>query len=204
MAEDLEQLKRDIESLRQGLQNVRGNIGSYFDRPIYEYPGADPVGGPVPIGGIIMWSGEVAAIPEHWALCDGSNGTPDLRDRMVVGAGTTYTPGDTGGSATQASHTGHGTHGLHANHPTHDPHSHSNEGSHDHTSHANRNDLVNGGSSSALINTNNHDSDGLHNHDAHSHDGHSTHTAHSSDGQISAHGTNLPPYYALAYIMRVT
>lgn len=58
--------------------------------------------GVIPPGGIIMWSGSVASIPAGWALCNGSNGTPDLRDRFVVGAGTTYTPGNTGGSATVA------------------------------------------------------------------------------------------------------
>lgn len=57
------------------------------------------VGGIVPVGGIIMWSGNVASIPTRWALCNGSNGTPDLRDRFIVGAGSTYAPGATGGSA---------------------------------------------------------------------------------------------------------
>lgn len=52
---------------------------------------------PVPIGGIILWSGSVASIPSGWALCNGSNGTPDLRNRFVVGAGSTYSPGNTGG-----------------------------------------------------------------------------------------------------------
>ena len=42
--------------------------------------------GNVPAGGIILWSGNIASIPEGWVLCDGSNGTPDLRDRFVVGA----------------------------------------------------------------------------------------------------------------------
>lgn len=52
-----------------------------------------------PVGGIIMWSGSIAAIPSGWALCNGSNGTPDLRDRFVIGAGTTYAVNATGGSA---------------------------------------------------------------------------------------------------------
>jgi microcystin-dependent protein len=58
--------------------------------------------GVIPPGGIIMWSGAIAAIPAGWALCNGSSGTPDLRDRFVVGAGSTYTPGNTGGAATVA------------------------------------------------------------------------------------------------------
>ena len=52
-----------------------------------------------PAGGIIMWSGSVASIPSGWALCNGSNGTPDLRNRFVVGAGSTYAVAATGGSA---------------------------------------------------------------------------------------------------------
>jgi len=39
-----------------------------------------------PTGGIIMWSGTIATIPTGWALCDGTSGTPDLRDKFVVGA----------------------------------------------------------------------------------------------------------------------
>jgi len=56
-----------------------------------------PAGG-VPTGGIIMWSGAIANIPSGFALCDGTNGTPDLTDRFVVGAeGSEYSVGDTGG-----------------------------------------------------------------------------------------------------------
>ena len=53
----------------------------------------------VPIGGIIMWSGSVATIPSSWRLCNGQNGTPNLQDRFVVGAGSGYAVGATGGSA---------------------------------------------------------------------------------------------------------
>lgn len=54
----------------------------------------------VPSGGIIMWSGAIADIPEGWALCDGNNGTPNLLDRFVVGAGSQYNPDNTGGEDT--------------------------------------------------------------------------------------------------------
>jgi microcystin-dependent protein len=54
----------------------------------------------VPAGGIIMWSGAVVAIPSGWVICDGANGTPDLRNRFLVGAGDTYAVGATGGAAT--------------------------------------------------------------------------------------------------------
>lgn len=53
----------------------------------------------LPYGVILMWSGSVLSIPTGWALCNGSNGTPDLRDRFIVGAGTTYNVAATGGSA---------------------------------------------------------------------------------------------------------
>ena len=52
----------------------------------------------IPPGVIVMWSG--ANVPDGWALCDGTNGTPDLRDRFVLGVGNNYSLGDTGGSET--------------------------------------------------------------------------------------------------------
>lgn len=63
--------------------------------------------GLVPQFGIIMYSGSIFSIPTGWALCDGTNGTPDLRERFIVGAGTSnntsvvgttaYNIGDSGG-----------------------------------------------------------------------------------------------------------
>lgn len=47
---------------------------------------------------ILMWPFDLLAIPEGWALCDGTNGTPDLRNRFIVGAGNTFAVGNTGGS----------------------------------------------------------------------------------------------------------
>ncbi len=47
-----------------------------------------------------MWNGSVDSVPSGWALCDGANGTPDLRGRFIVGAGSSgsqYTVGSTGG-----------------------------------------------------------------------------------------------------------
>lgn len=49
-------------------------------------------------GLIIIWSGAIVDIPAGWVLCDGNNGTPDLRDRFIVGAGDTYAVDDTGGA----------------------------------------------------------------------------------------------------------
>lgn len=53
-----------------------------------------------PVGMITMWSGSTSNIPTGWALCDGQNGTPNLLNRFIVGAGDTYTVGATGGSDT--------------------------------------------------------------------------------------------------------
>lgn len=55
--------------------------------------------GLVPSGAILLWSGSTASVPSGWYLCDGANGTPDLRDRFVVGAGGSYAVGATGGAA---------------------------------------------------------------------------------------------------------
>lgn len=54
----------------------------------------------VPSGGIIIWSGSSASIPSGWFLCNGANSTPDLRDKFVVGATSTYAVGATGGATT--------------------------------------------------------------------------------------------------------
>jgi hypothetical protein len=53
----------------------------------------------VPAGGIILWSGSTLSVPLGFQLCDGTNGTPDLRNRFVVGAGSTYAVNATGGNA---------------------------------------------------------------------------------------------------------
>jgi len=56
----------------------------------------------VPYGLILIWSGSEATIPSGWALCNGSNGTPDMRNRFVIGGGSTYTaPNATGGANTK-------------------------------------------------------------------------------------------------------
>ena len=55
----------------------------------------------VPSGVIVMWAGLVSDIPEGWALCDGTRGTPDLRDRFILGVSASEDPGGTGGSHTK-------------------------------------------------------------------------------------------------------
>jgi len=51
----------------------------------------------VPRGGIMLWYGSLASIPNGWALCNGANGTPDLRNKFVIGANI-----DTGGIPTSS------------------------------------------------------------------------------------------------------
>lgn len=50
-----------------------------------------------PVGTIVVWSGLADAIPKGWSICNGENGTPDLRDRFVLGGGGTRAVGETGG-----------------------------------------------------------------------------------------------------------
>lgn len=64
-------------------------------------------------GIIVPFSGSIENIPEGWHICDGTEGTPDLRNRFIVGAGDEYSPGQTGGSTT------------HLHNYTSPPHSHS-------------------------------------------------------------------------------
>lgn len=62
-----------------GSSSLSGNLSVVAPGTISGY-------GTIPLGGIIMWSG--GAVPDGWALCDGSTGTPDLRGRFVLGSGT--------------------------------------------------------------------------------------------------------------------
>ena len=70
----------------------------------------------VPVGVIVLWSGSEDAVPEHWALCNSANHSvypsiPNLSDRFIVGAGSTYEIGASGGaSATIANHEAHHHH----------------------------------------------------------------------------------------------
>jgi hypothetical protein len=137
-----------------------------------------------PSGGIIIWSGSSASIPSGWVLCNGSNSTPDLRDKFVVGAGSTYAVGATGGSANAVvvSHThtatvtdsGH-THSLTA---WHGGASAGQGGGADSGQRLSSNTAVTSASSTTGITV-----------------------ANSTEGS-SGTNANLPPYYALCYIMK--
>ena len=79
---------------------LNGSYGDAGQVVVSQGASATPIwGSGFPVGGIIMWSGSTATIPSGWRLCDGGNGTPDLRDRFVVGAGLTYAVNEKGGNA---------------------------------------------------------------------------------------------------------
>jgi hypothetical protein len=81
------------------LQNADAVLIQTLDN-IYPILQNAPTSAPaIPTGGIIIWSGSTGSIPAGWYLCNGTNGTPDLRDRFIVGAGNTYAVNATGGSA---------------------------------------------------------------------------------------------------------
>jgi hypothetical protein len=52
----------------------------------------------IPSGVIVMWSGLLINMPSGWVLCDGNNGTPDLRDKFIYGSSAGQDPGGTGGA----------------------------------------------------------------------------------------------------------
>jgi hypothetical protein len=137
-----------------------------------------------PTGGIIIWSGSAAAIPAGWLLCDGTGGTPNLRDRFVVGAGSTYAVGATGGSAdaVAVSH----THTASTN--TTGAHSHLIPTWQSDVGEPNFYRVYTRGLNASSIYT---DTAGEH-----------SHTVTVASAGVSGTNANLPPYYALCYIMK--
>ena len=149
----------------------------------------------VPSGGIIMWSGSVANIPTGWVLCNGSNSTPNLMDRFVVGAGFSYATGDTGGANTVIlseanmpahNHTASSSSASHVNDPGHS-HNYegvvpsSGEGNSSRTSVPTTKSTTAAATGITVQTT--------------------TVTSIGNTGSGTAH-ENRPPYYALAYIMK--
>jgi len=65
-----------------------------------------PTAAQFPSGAIVMWSG--AIVPTGWAFCDGTSGTPDLRNRFVVSIGSSFGMHATGGTTNHV-HTGSAT-----------------------------------------------------------------------------------------------
>jgi hypothetical protein len=81
------------------LQNSDGVLIQTLDNIYPILQNAPTSASAIPAGGIIIWSGSTGSIPSGWFLCNGANGTPDLRDRFIVGAGNTYAVNATGGTA---------------------------------------------------------------------------------------------------------
>lgn len=79
---------------KSGFAHAWQNIKNYVDNKVDSSSGGAQSEN-IPPGFIGIWSG--SAVPDGWALCDGTNGTPDLRDKFVLGAGT-HSVGETGGS----------------------------------------------------------------------------------------------------------
>ena len=165
-------------------------------QPIEDFLALIDPEGIIPPGGIIMWSGAVDAIPEGWALCDGSNGTPDLRDRFIVGAGGSYNVGDTGGAnavtltADQMPRHRHGSGTLTTN----------TTGSHNHIYPSPKMKSIRPGNEGATyvsdfsMGSGRTEDAGGHSHTI------SGYTSYTGSGQ--AH-ENRPPYYALCFIMKL-
>lgn len=139
-------------------------------------------------GMIMLWSGSTGSIPSGWVICDGNNSTPDLRNRFVVGAGDTYSVDATGGSAdaTLPTHTHTATSSVT------DP-------GHFHLS-AQGVEFPQYGESGSVNGPNGQRTDGQGNTETKT-TGISVSTSIASAGS-SATNANLPPYYALAYIMK--
>ena len=137
-------------------------------------------------GMIMLWSGSSATIPSGWVLCDGSNSTPDLRNRFVVGATSTYAVGATGGSANAivVSHTHTATSTV-----TDPGHLHS-YGIGNASGSANQTDSDPAATLNAYTYNTNTASTGI-----------TVATSISTEGS-SGTNANLPPYYALCYIMK--
>ena len=169
----------------------------------------------MPTGGIIMWSGTVNDIPVGFTLCDGSNASPDLRNRFIVGAGTSYNAGSTGGeSSVQLTINEMPSHGHNGSTNNAGNHSHSgntnNSGNHRHEIDGN-NGNENGQASAPHITADGKEGQiaftefsGNHSHSF------STNSSGSHNHSVSINSTggngsheNRPPYYALAYIMKL-
>jgi microcystin-dependent protein len=69
-----------------GAFRLDGTAGASGQVIVSAGTGTPTWGSGFPSGGIIMWSGTIATIPSGWLLCNGSSGTPDLRNRFVIGA----------------------------------------------------------------------------------------------------------------------
>lgn len=156
------------------------SVGTAGQALLSQGAGLPPVWGAAFVAGMIMlWSGSTGSIPSGWLLCDGTNSTPDLRNRFVVGAGSTYAVNATCGSADAivVSHThtltdpGH-NHTVVIQSESTDDIDYTNTG----VPYLSNRSTINTGTSTTGITVNSTGSSGT--------------------------NANLPPYYALCYIMK--
>jgi microcystin-dependent protein len=146
----------------------------------------------IPTGVIVMWSGSIISIPTGWNLCDGTNGTPDLRDRFLIGAGSTYSVSATGGSANTTLSV--------ANLPNH-THTGTTAGGGSHSHFVGGGLYCSAGSTAREPNPTSYTQNGVNTSTApdHTH----TFTTSTTTGATATSFTNLPPYFALAFIMKL-
>jgi len=151
----------------------------------------------MPRGGIIMWSGSIATIPSGWSICDGTNGTPDLRNRFIIGAGSSYAVAATGGTTTKTlaianmpAHTHTGT--------TASAGSHNHDHVYAHTGYTNN--MWHYATTSAVATGADNPTLG---NGAIGYAGNHTHTFTTASTGSGAAFDITPPYYALAYIMKL-
>ena len=188
-----------------GATGGSGGTGSPGDKGQKGEVGAGGATG-IPSGFIGMWSGAANAIPSGWYLCNGSNGTPDLRGKFVVGYDNNdslFDVNDSGGSkdATLVSH----SHTI--NNHTHSFSASTTGGNHVHQ-YIDQYVVINNGyrpwpasnNDCAQRNINTSGS-GSHSHSISGTTGNPSNTGTNSQGS-SATNANLPPYYALCYIMK--
>ena len=83
-------LTAQIGSLISGFNTLNGTVAAFNSRLLSVEGRLISVEEAIASGFIILWSGLVSAIPIGWLFCNGTNGTPDLRDRFIVGAGNVY------------------------------------------------------------------------------------------------------------------
>ena len=191
-----------------GELKLEGSSGTEGQVLVSQGNGEPPKWGNAYIRGmIILWSGSVNNIPSGWILCNGSNGTPDLRNRFVVGAGSTYAVDATGGSANAVvvSHNHTGSTNTTGNHKH--TGSASSAGNHRHSQTPTGSSIYGGGAQSgAGANSgNSYTSEaGAHTHGLSLNNaGNHSHSFTTANKGESGTNKNLPPYYALAYIMKL-
>ena len=170
-----------------------------------------------PTGGIIMWSGAEGAIPSGWVLCNGTNSTPDLRGKFVVGyhnSDSDYDVNDTGGnkqqtlSVNQIPAHSHDAGTLNADNDTHDHDYAFAQGSggtignnYQSTGIAN---VTNRGNQAELDQSGSPDGQRLASFTADTGDHQHDHNVSGNTGNRGGGGSheNRPPFYALCYIMK--